>query len=140
MVAAVIALALQLGPDIGDDTTPAAAEGQAEQTEPTEQTGTEQEESEPAAGSIVLQSTTRVVDELDPVRVTGSYPEAPEGTRLTVQWWQAGEWVDLPLPTTVQATGEFTTYVQLGAAGQQLVRVVDRADGTVSNAITLTIR
>ena len=88
----------------------------------------------------MLQPTTRVADELDPVRLTGSYPEAPEGTRLTVQWWRTGEWVDLPLPTTVQVTGEFTTYVQLGEAGQQRVRVVDRADDTTSNAITLTIR
>jgi len=137
MVAAVIALAFQLGPKTGDDTTPASTESQAEQSE---QIGSEQEESEPAAGSIVLQPTTRVADELDPVRVTGSYPEASEGTRLTVQWSRAGEWVDLPLPTTVQVTGGFTTYVQLGEAGQQRVRVVDRADDTTSNAITLTIR
>ena len=137
MVAAVVALAFQLGPDLSDDAAPASVESQVE---PAEQTDTQQEESEPAAGSILLLPTIQVADELAPVRVTGSYPDAAEGTRLTVQWWRAGEWVDLPLPTTVQATGRFSTYVQLGEEGEQRVRVVDLADDTASNAITLTLR
>ncbi len=103
----------------------------------------EQDEEEPtqqAVRPIVLRSTTRTAHGLDPVRITGSYPDVPDGTKLSVQWRHGGSaWVTLPLPAAVQPTGQFSTYVQLGAQGRNRIRVVDETAGTMSNAITLRI-
>ena len=94
---------------------------------------------EEKARPIVLRTKTRAAEGLHPVKVTGRYPNGAEGTRLAVQWRYQGGWVTLPLPTAVLPTGRFSTYVQLGKEGQQRLRVVDKATGTVSNPVTLTI-
>ena len=115
---------------------PAASTEEQDQSAPVGQ----QEPSQQAVRPIVLRSTTRTAQGLEPVRITGTYSDVPDGTKLAVQWRHGGSaWITLPLPTAVQPTGEFSTYVQLGEPGRNRIRVVDETSGTASNAIVLRI-
>jgi len=134
LVAVILALVLQLSPQPTRDTAASASDGAEARP------AADDEQSRQGPRPIMLRSTTQTAEDLEPVRVTGSYPEAPEGTRLVVQWRREGSWVALPLPTAVLATGRFRTYVQLGEEGRQRLRVADMTAGTVSNAITIRIR
>ena len=138
VVTACIALAWQLSPEPSNDAT-AASTGDTDSAAQ-ELPLPEREGSRDDPAPIVLQPTTRAAGELDPVRVTGTYPDVPPGTKLVVQWQREGEWVAFPLPAAVLATGRFSTYVQLGEEGRHRLRVVDTSAGTASNAITLWIR
>jgi hypothetical protein len=57
-----------------------------------------------------------------------------------VQHRQGGGWVDFPLPTTTDESGNFTVYVELGTTGDHQVRVVDPQTHTASAPVTVVIR
>ncbi len=135
LVTVIIALAWQIGPGADDDGTPASASDDSVPAVPDPGQEPNRQEERP----ILLRATTSTAEALDPVQVTGTYPGVPAGTKLVVQWRREGEWVALPLPTAVLATGRFSTYVQLGEEGQHRLRVVDTSAGTMSNSITLRI-
>ena len=52
------------------------------------------------------------------VRMVGTYIGARARTILRVQQHQGGDWVDFPLPTTTDDSGDFTVYVELGSPGE----------------------
>lgn len=75
------------------------------------------------------------------VQVSGSYPAAEPGTTLRVQLLGAdGSWVSFPLPTTVDETGRFATFVELARRGTSRLRVVDPASSAISNVVTVRVR
>ncbi|MGH3589303.1 MAG: hypothetical protein ACRDQ0_23580 [Pseudonocardia sp.] len=75
------------------------------------------------------------------VPVSGSYPAAAPGTSLRVQLLDAdGRWVSFPLPTAVDESGRFATFVELARRGTSRLRVVDPASSATSNVVTVEVR
>jgi len=75
------------------------------------------------------------------VPVSGSYPAAEPGTSLRVQLLDAdGSWVSFPLPTAVDESGRFSTFVELARRGTSQLRVIDPASSATSNVVTVQVR
>lgn len=74
------------------------------------------------------------------VRMEGSYVGSSARTILRVQHRRGGHWVDFPLPTTTDESGNFTVHVELGTTGEHQVRVVDPRTHTVSETVLVVIR
>jgi hypothetical protein len=78
--------------------------------------------------------------QLETVKVFGRYADEAPGSELRVQMQRGAKWVDFPLPTVVQPSGRYKTYVEVGHLGRNKLRVVDPASGAVSNIVTLVVR
>jgi hypothetical protein len=75
------------------------------------------------------------------VPVSGSYPAAEPGTSLRVQLLDRdGSWVSFPLPTAVDESGRFASFVELAWRGTSRLRVVDPASSATSNVVTVEVR
>jgi hypothetical protein len=57
-----------------------------------------------------------------------------------VQRWEGGRWVDFPLPTKTDQTGQFTAYVDVGGPGRYRVRVLDPNSDLTSKPSELVIK
>ena len=73
------------------------------------------------------------------VRIQGTYHGGAE-TFLRVQRWERGMWLDFPLPTKTDRSGQFTAYIELGRAGRYWIRVVDPGSAVTSKPFVLVIR
>jgi hypothetical protein len=71
------------------------------------------------------------------VPIRGTYRGGPN-TLLRIQREEEGSWVDFPTPTVTDASGKFSTYVELGP-GRYLLRVLDPASGITSATFVLVI-
>jgi hypothetical protein len=76
---------------------------------------------------------------LQAVQIQGTYRGGPD-TLLRVQREEAGVWVDFPTPTVTDASGKFTTYVELGQPGHYRLRVLNPASGITSATFVLVIK
>ncbi len=74
------------------------------------------------------------------VPIRGVLHGTQDATTLRVQHRQRGRWTFFPLPTTTDARGRFTAYVEMGAPGRYPVRVLDPRTGVTSPVVVLTIR
>jgi hypothetical protein len=74
------------------------------------------------------------------VGMEGTYSGSSGPTMLRVQHRQGGEWVDFPLPTSTDASGNFTAYVELGGTGKHQVRVMDPKAHVASAPVDVVIR
>jgi hypothetical protein len=74
-----------------------------------------------------------------PVRIQGTYRGGPD-TFLQVQRWEGGNWLNFPLPSKTDQSGQFTTYVELGQPGQYRLRVLDPDSGVTSKPFVLAIK
>jgi len=74
-----------------------------------------------------------------PVRIQGMYRGGAD-TFLWVQRWEKGEWLDFPIPTKTDHSGQFITYVELGQPGPYRLRVLDPNSGVTSKAFVLVIK
>jgi hypothetical protein len=72
------------------------------------------------------------------VRIDGTYRRGPN-TFMRVQRWEGGKWLDFPLPTKTDQSGQFTAYVELGQPGRYRLRVVDPDSGVTSKPFVLVI-
>ena len=54
---------------------------------------------------------------------------AVTGTFLRVQRWEAGKWLDFPLPTKTDQSGQFVTQAEFGQPGRYRLRVLDPDSG-----------
>ncbi len=59
---------------------------------------------------------------------------------LRVQRWEGGMWLDFPVPTTTNQSGEFTAYIEVGKAGRYLLRVLDPESGVESEPFALVVK
>jgi hypothetical protein len=73
------------------------------------------------------------------VRIQGTYHGGAK-TFLRVQRWERGMWLDFPLPTKTDRSGQFTAYIELGRAGRYWIRVVDPGSAVTSKPFVLVIR
>jgi hypothetical protein len=72
------------------------------------------------------------------VRIRGAYRGGAD-TFLRVQRWEGGEWVDFPLPTKTDQSGQFTAHVEFGQPGRYRLRVLDPDSGVASKPFVLVI-
>jgi hypothetical protein len=77
------------------------------------------------------------------VKITGTWEKGarPEpGTPLRVELRRGDAWSPFPLPAVTGPSGEFTAYVELGAAGRYRLRVVAPTRKAVSDTFTVMIQ
>jgi hypothetical protein len=92
-----------------------------------------------AADTIQLADVTGSARPFEAVRIQGAYPGRPQ-TVLRVQRLERGQWLDFPLPTRTDKSGQFTTYVELGRPGRYWLRVVDPGSAVTSKPFVLVIK
>jgi len=86
---------------------------------------------------ISLQAFPQRASANERVNLTGVY-QGGEGSRLQVQRFEGGAWVDFPVSASVTG-GSFTTYIYTGHTGLNRFRVLDQASGKKSNPVKVTI-
>jgi hypothetical protein len=99
--------------------------------------------SDPRNGSeektIQVEDVTDSTRPFQPVRIRGTY-RGGANTFLRVQRWEKGKWLDFPIPTKTDHSGQFTTYVELGQPGPYRLRVLDPDSGVTSKTFVLVIK
>jgi hypothetical protein len=88
---------------------------------------------------IQLADLTDSARSLETVRIQGTY-RGGEDTFLRVQRKEGGKWVDFPLPTKTNRSGQFTAYVEFGQPGRYQLRVLDPDSGVRSMTFVLLIK
>jgi hypothetical protein len=63
--------------------------------------------------TIQLEDLSDSARPFEAVRIQGTY-RGGAGAFLRVQRWEGGKWLDFPLPTKTDQSGQFTTYVEFG--------------------------
>ena len=91
-----------------------------------------------AADTIQLADLAESAMPFEAVRIQGTYPGRPK-TFLRVQRLERGQWLDFPLPTKTDQSGQFTTYVELERPGRYWLRVVDPGSAVTSKPFVLVI-
>jgi hypothetical protein len=92
----------------------------------------------PPHHGITLHVSPKQAGSYDKVTLTGTYP-GHDGATLQVQRSVGnGAWSDFPTTTHVTG-GTFDTYIQTGMVGLNRLRMVDTANGAMSNVATVTI-
>jgi hypothetical protein len=101
--------------------------------------------SEASTGGGGEESPIQVEDVADsgrpfqPVRIQGRYRGGAD-IFLRVQREEEGMWVDFPIPTKTDQSGEFTSYVELSQPGRYRLRVRDPDSGVTSKTFVLLIK
>jgi hypothetical protein len=73
------------------------------------------------------------------VRIQGTYRGGAD-TFLRVQRWEGGKWLDFPLPTKTDQSGQFTAHVEFGQPGRYRLRVLDPDSAVTSKPFVLVIK
>ena len=89
--------------------------------------------------TIQLENPADAAKPFQTVQIQGTYRGGAD-TSLRVQRWEAGRWLDFPLPTRTDQAGQFTAYVELGEPGRYRVRVLDPNSGVTSKPSELVIK
>jgi hypothetical protein len=88
--------------------------------------------------TIQLEDLVDSAKPFETVRIQGTY-RGGAGTVLRVQRWEGGKWLNFPLPTKTDQSGQFTTYVEFGQPGRYRLRVLDPDSGLTSTPFVLVI-
>ena len=91
-----------------------------------------------AADTIQLADLAESARPFEAFRIQGAYPGRPK-TFLRVQRLERGQWLDFPLPTKTDQSGQFTTHVELERPGRYWLRVVDPDSAVTSKPFVLVI-
>jgi hypothetical protein len=89
--------------------------------------------------AIQLENSAGSARPFQTVRIQGTYRGGAD-TLLRVQRWEGGKWLDFPLPTKTDQSGQFTAYVELGQPGRYRLRVLDPDSGVTSKTLVLVIK
>ena len=73
------------------------------------------------------------------VHITGEVADARAGVRLRVQRREDGSWVDFPAEARTSSGGRFSTYVELGRPGPNVLRMLVPSTGARSAPMTVRI-
>jgi hypothetical protein len=93
----------------------------------------------PQGSPIQLQRLPAPAGPFQAVPIRGTYRGGAE-ILLRVQREEEGVWVDFPTPSVTDASGKFSTYVELGQPGRYRLRVLDPASGITSATFVLLIK
>jgi hypothetical protein len=91
------------------------------------------------APTIQLEDLAESARPFEAIRIQGTY-RGGAGSFLRVQRWEGGKWLDFPLPTKTDQSGQFTAYVELGQPGRYRLRVLDPDSGATSKPFLLVIK
>lgn len=89
--------------------------------------------------TIQLEDVADSARPFETVRIQGTYHGGAD-TFLRVQRWQGGKWLDFPLPTKTDQSGQFTAYVEFGQPGRYRLRVLDPDSGVTSKPFVVVIK
>jgi hypothetical protein len=89
--------------------------------------------------AIQLENSAGSAKPFQTVRIQGTYRGGAD-TLLRVQRWEGGKWLDFPLPTKTDQSGQFSAYVELGQPGRYRLRVLDPESGATSKPFVLVIK
>ena len=89
--------------------------------------------------TILVEDLTASARPFETVPIQGTYRGGAD-TFLRVQRWEGGKWLDFPLPTKTDQSGQFTTYVELGEPGLYRLRMRDPDSGVTSEPFVLVIK
>jgi serine/threonine protein kinase len=93
-----------------------------------------------SAGRVIqLENPADAAKPFQTVEIQGTYRGGAD-TSLRVQRWEGGQWLDFPLPTKTDQTGQFTAYVDLGGPGRYRLRLLDPNSGVTSTPSELVIK
>ena len=59
---------------------------------------------------------------------------------MRVQRWEGGRWLDFPLPTKIDQSGQFITQAEFGQPGRYRLRVLDPDSGVTSKPFVVVIK
>jgi hypothetical protein len=89
--------------------------------------------------SIQLEDLATSARPFEAVRIQGAY-RGGAGTFLRLQRWEAGKWLDFPLPTKTDESGQFITQAEFGRPGRYWLRVLDPDSGVMSKPFVVVIK
>jgi hypothetical protein len=92
-----------------------------------------------AKETIQLEDLAASARPFEAVRIQGTY-RGGAGTFLRLQRWERGSWLDFPLPTKTDQSGQFSTYVEFGQPGRYRLRVLDPDSGVTSEPFVVVIK
>jgi hypothetical protein len=93
-----------------------------------------------AEETIQLEDLADTARPFEAVRIQGTY-RGGAGTFLQVQRLEeGGRWLDFPLPTKIDQSGQFITQVEFGQPGRYWLRVVDPDSGVTSKPFVVVIK
>jgi hypothetical protein len=108
-------------------------------TEPTNEPSNESTGSGREEPTIQLEDLADSAKPFEAVRIQGTY-RGGTGTFLRVQRWQGGKWLDFPVPTKTDQSGQFITQAEFGQPGRYRLRVVDPDSGVTSKPFVVVIK
>jgi hypothetical protein len=108
-------------------------------TKPTSEPSNQSTETGGEESTIQLEGLADSAKPFQPVRIEGTY-HGGANTFLRVQRWEGGEWLDFPVPTKANSSGQFIAYVEFGRPGRYRLRVLDPGSGVTSKPFVLVIK
>ena len=108
-------------------------------TEPTSEPSNQSMDTGGQEPTIQLEDLADSARPFEAIRIQGTY-RGGAGTFLRVQRWEGGEWVDFPLPTKTDQSGQFITQAEFGQPGLYRLRVLDPDSGVASKPFVLVIK
>jgi hypothetical protein len=89
--------------------------------------------------TIQLEDLAASARPFEAVRIQGTY-RGGAGIFLRVQRWEGGKWLDFPLPTKTDQSGQFITQAEFGQPGSYRLRVLDPDSGVTSKPFVVVIK
>jgi hypothetical protein len=115
-----------------------APTGQAARSPGASSTPTSRASTTPTPGTVTLQADRTTASPGERVNLTGKVDGAGAGVTLSVQRRQGQTWADFDAHAVTRSGGDFSTYVELGRPGDNVLRVAT-GDGKYSDPITIAI-
>ena len=101
--------------------------------------GSDQRSGSAEEKTIELEDLTESARPFEAVRIQGTY-RGGAGTFLRVQRWEEGKWLNFPLPTKTDQSGQFITQAEFGQPGRYRLRVLDPDSGVTSKPFVVVIK
>ena len=92
-----------------------------------------------AEETIQLEDLAASARPFEAVRIQGTY-RGGAGSFVRVQRWEGGKWLDFPLPTKTDQSGQFITQAEFGQPGSYRLRVLDPDSGVASEPFVVVIK
>ena len=108
-------------------------------SKPTSEPSDESADDEGEESTIQLEDLAASARPFEAVRIQGTY-RGGTGTFLRVQRWEGGKWLDFPVPTKTDQSGQFITQAEFGQPGRYRLRVLDPDSGVTSKPFVVVIK